>query len=59
MPMKTPSTQWGGKNNTNLPHWGRNTNTTMKLTELIADFIGALIIFGGFFAFYYVFVPSY
>jgi len=32
----------------------------MKLTiELIADFIGALIIVGGFFAFYYVFVPSY
>jgi len=29
------------------------------LTELIADLIGALLIIGGFFALYYVIVPTY
>ena len=29
------------------------------LTELIADLIGALLLIGGFFALYYVIVPTY
>jgi hypothetical protein len=27
--------------------------------NLLADFLGALMIVGGFFLFYYIFVPSY
>jgi hypothetical protein len=31
----------------------------MKLTELITDLIGAMLLIGGFFALYYVIVPTY
>jgi hypothetical protein len=31
----------------------------MKLTELITDLFGALLLIGGFFALYYVIVPTY
>ena len=35
-------------------------DVVMKLlTELIADLIGALLLIGGFFALYYVIVPTY